>query len=369
MRKASFLLLMLQCLVLAVRLVSGQQQVLHDDGPPNGIVDASMVNFRFVASDSFVLNNSADRYAGNPVDAIGPLPASILSPPGTVTPASSSGYTISHTVPEVRLQFTVADEQGQVVANLSASDIRVLDNESPVERFSEFVRDQNLPLRLGIVLDTSDSVKRVLPEEKFAGVQFLDRIMRPQADRTFVMAFGATIHLWQKSTASRAELIEAMDRMKQPGWGTRFFDALHAACTEFLSERDDTGTFHRAILVVSDGEDTQSFHDLHDVVALAQRSEIPIYALTLHPKRLTPRGDLVLQRLAEETGGRLFVAQSSHNLDGALAAIEQDLRTQYYVSFPAQKIPPGFHSLRVEVNAPQKLQVHARQGYYAPFER
>ena len=78
-----------------------------------------------------------------------------------------------------------------------------------------------------------------------------------------------------------------------------------------------------------------------------------------------PRSDAVLQRLADETGGRFYVAQSSKDLEATFAQIEQDLRTQYYVSFPPQQVTPGFHGLQVEVRAPQKLQVHARQGYYA----
>ena len=88
-------------------------------------------------------------------------------------------------------------------------------------------------------------------------------------------------------------------------------------------------------------------------------------ALTLHGKKQAPRTDAVLQRLADETGGRFYVAQSSKDLEAMFAEIEQDLRTQYYVFFPPQQVTPGFHALQVEVRTPQKMQVHARQGYYA----
>ena len=86
--------------------------------------------------------------------------------------------------------------------------------------------------------------------------------------------------------------------------------------------------------------------------------------LTLHPVRSPNRGDLILQELADQTGGRLYIAPSSQDLGQAFAQIEQDLRAQYYVSFPPQA-RPGFHALRVEVQTPQKLEIHARQGYYA----
>ncbi len=303
-------------------------------------------------------------YAGSHLIAVAPMPANLL-PAGSYAPASSPEYTIQRTVPEVRLEFTVADEQGRLVHDLSAKDIRILDNQAPVEHFDDFVRDENLPLRLGMVLDTSDSVKRVLPEEKAAAIKFLDSIMRPQSDRAFVMAFGAEVHMWQTSTADRAQLIDAVDRLQQPGWGTRFYDALYSACSEHLSHPDDSSRVHRAVVVLSDGDDTESFRDLKDVIAIALRGEIQIYALTLHGKKQAPRSDAVLQRLADETGGRFYVAQSSKDLEGAFAEIEQDLRTQYYVSFPPQQVTPGFHSLQVDVRAPQKLQVHARQGYYA----
>jgi len=306
---------------------------------------------------------TAPDYAANRSVAMAPLPPSILATAPASPLANSPEYTIRRTVPEVRLQFTVADEQGRLVQNLSPADVRVLDNQSPVERFSDFERDENLPLRLGIVLDTSDSVKAVLPDEKNAALDFLNRVMRPQTDRAFVMAFGASVRVWQTSTVDRAGLIAAVGSLKEPGWGTKFYDALHQACEEQLSSGEEATPVHRALIVLSDGEDTQSFHDPRDVMAVALRDEIQIYALTLHNKQVTGRGDFVLQQLADSTGGRYYVAQSSKELPAVFTQIEQDLRTQYYVSFPPQG-RPGFHSLQVQVRAGQRLQVHARQGYY-----
>ncbi len=117
------------------------------------------------------------------------LPVSVPAM-SSVDLSTAPGYTISRTVPEVRLQFTVADEHGRLVQNLSPDDIRILDDQSPVAKFQDFARDENLPLRLGIILDVSDSVKRALSEEKAAALEFLDRVLRPQTDRAFVMAFG-----------------------------------------------------------------------------------------------------------------------------------------------------------------------------------
>jgi VWFA-related protein len=304
-------------------------------------------------------------YDGSRVVAAVPSPLPGLPDISDHLPAGIPGYTFHHNVPEVRLQFTVADEQGRVVQDLSPDEVRVFDNQLPVARFSDFERAQDLPLRLGLLLDTSDSVKRVLGEEKTAAVNFLQQIMRPQTDTAFIMAFGGDIKLWQDSTANRPELINAIARLKQPGWGTRLFDALYSACDRQLSSSGDTKLVHRAIVVLTDGDDTQSFRTLVNAIAAAQRSEIQVYALTIHARRVVDRGDRVLQRLADATGGRFYVASSSRDLGAAFAQIERDLRTQYYVSFPPQQSTPGFHALRIVVRPSQKLEVHARQGYYA----
>jgi Ca-activated chloride channel family protein len=280
-------------------------------------------------------------------------------------PGNSPGYTFRHQVPEVRLQFTVADEHGRLVNNLSSDDVMVFDNQSAVGHFNEFERDDDLPLELGLILDTSDSVKRVLPQEKAAATDFLSRVMRPQTDNAFVMAFAGEIKTWQTPTADLPVLLKAIDRLKEPGWGTRAFDALYTACSGNLAAASDGKGLHRAIIVLTDGDDTDSVHTLDDVIAAAQRSEIQIYPLTIHQKRAFEQGDRVLQRLADATGGRLYVAPSARNLAAAFAEIEQDLRTQYYVSFAPQQDKSGFHSLRVQRRAPGKLEVRSRQGYYA----
>lgn len=279
----------------------------------------------------------------------------LLAPPG---------YTFRHDVPEVRLQFTVADERGRLVRDLTASDVEVFDDQSQVKRFSDFERDDNLPLQLGLVLDTSDSVKRVLPQEKRAAVDFLDRVMRPQTDVAYVMAVAGDVKTWQNSTTNRQELVDAIDRLKEPGWGTRVFDALYSACSQTTEVRDGN-TRHHAIIVLTDGFDTDSLHTFHDVIAAAQRSETQVYALTIHSTKIVTRGDRILAFLADSTGGRFYVANSAKDLNATFAEIEQDLRTQYYVSFPPQESTPGYHSLRVEVHSPRKLAIHARQGYYA----
>jgi Ca-activated chloride channel family protein len=303
-------------------------------------------------------------YSGSRVGAT-PTPLPDLPDTSDHMPANAPGYTFRHDVPEVRLQFTVADERGRLVNDLTSDEVRVFDNQSPVWHFNEFERDDDLPLQIGMLLDTSDSVRRILSQEKRAAVDFLDQVMRPQTDNAFVIGFGGDYKTWQDPTANRQQLEDAIDRLKEPGWGTRVFDALYAACSGQGASGDHDRTVHRVIIVLTDGDDTDSLHTLSDVIAAAQRTEVQIYPLTIHSKRVFTVGDRVLQRLADSTGGRLYIAASPKDLGAAFAQIERDLRTQYYISFPPQQALPGYHSLRVEVRAPKKLEVHARQGYYA----
>jgi VWFA-related protein len=117
-----------------------------------------------------------------------------------------AGYTIQRTVPEVRFQFTVADERGRLVKGLSLSDFRVFDNQSPVQAIREFSRIDGLPLQLGILLDVSDSVAKAVTREKAAAESFLQQVMRPETDRTSVMAFAGEVKLLQPATGDTTAL-------------------------------------------------------------------------------------------------------------------------------------------------------------------
>ncbi len=285
-----------------------------------------------------------------------------LPPSAGMAALASPGYTIRRTVPEVRLQFTVADESGKPVQGLSPADIRVLDDQNQVERFQDFARDENLPLRLGVLVDASDSVRRVLSEEKNTALSFVQQVLRPQSDRAFVMAFGTEAKFWPQAPDAMPSMV---DRLMEPSWGTNLYDALYDACSEHLWLHHEADLVHRAIVLISDGEDTQSHRALEDAIAIAQRSETQVYALTLRPKKKSGSGDSVMRRLAEATGGRFFVASDAKELQGAFADIEREMRSQYFVSFRPQQAQAGFHELRVEMRTPQKFQIHARQGYYA----
>jgi Ca-activated chloride channel homolog len=289
----------------------------------------------------------------------------IGSAPAVASPSSlNAAYTISRNVPEVRLQFTVADEHGRLIPDLSLSDVRILDDQIPVDHIKHFEKMSDLPLRVGLLLDVSDSMKRAMAQEKSVALAFLRRVVRPGSDRGFVMAFGDTVQIFQDPTSEVSDLIGAVKQAKGPGESTEFFDAVYSGCVNQW-KAPENGPVHRVMIVISDGEDTGSRHVLNDVIAAAQRSEIQIYTLNLHLSKRRYPGDGVLQKLADETGGRFFIANNAREADAIFSELEQELRTQYYVSFRPQDELPGYHALQVEVQNPKKLMVHARRGYYA----
>lgn len=274
------------------------------------------------------------------------------------------GYTIRHVVPEVRVQFSVTDEQRRLVDSLSATDLRIFDDQLAVERLRNFSRMNDLPLQIGILLDVSDSVEKTASREKLATQFFVRQVLRPQTDRAFLLAFGQEIQLWQTSTGDPHALEAALERVHQLGHATNLYDGLFYASLNQFSRSAENETVQRIILLFSDGDDTGSLHALVDTIALAQRREIQIYALSVHPQRKYSPGDAVLRRLAEETGGQFYVAASEKDFAAVFAAMDEQMRTQYYVSFRPERETPGFHELRLEMTSPSKLRVHARQGYY-----
>jgi VWFA-related protein len=292
------------------------------------------------------------------------LPVAPGSESWAVARSAVPGYTIRRIASEVQLQFSVTDEHRRLVNGLTAGDVRIYDDQSEVKVLRNFSRVDDLPLQIGILVDVSDSVQKTVLREKLATQFFVQQVLRPQTDRAFLMAFSQEVRVWQASTGNPDALELALDRIQQLGFATNLYDALFSACLNQFSRSEENETVQRIIVLFSDGDDTGSLHALADAIALAQRREIQIYALSVHPQRKDSPGDTVLRRLAEETGGQFYVAASEKDFAAVFAAMDQQMRTQYYVSFRPERETPGFHELRMEMTGPGKLRIHARQGYY-----
>ena len=291
--------------------------------------------------------------------AVAPLPAS--SPD-----ESDSVLTITKRVNEVNVLFIATDHHGKFVRNLSQNDFSILDDHKPPESILAFRRETDLPLELGLLIDTSGSVHSRFDFEQAAAVGFLEQTIRPNFDKAFVMGFSSHSQVTQDFTDDVRLLATGVHRLEDGG-GTALYDAIYKACRDkLILDRGDRPVRH-AIIVVSDGEDNQSEVTQAQTIEMAQRAEVIIYAISTDDSGLVLRGDKVLQQLADATGGRAFFPFNMKDITHSFSAIEDELRSQYVISYRPAEFDADGRYRSIEITAQRKdLQVRARKGYYAP---
>lgn len=280
----------------------------------------------------------------------------------------SALMTIHKRVDEVNVVFTATNGHGKFVRDLSQGDFRVLDNNQPPQSILDFRRETNLPLRVGLLVDDSGSVKSRFAFEQNAAISFLQQVVRPVVDRAFIIGFNSHAKLMKDFTDNNAQLSSAIYNLKAGG-GTALYDAIYLACKEKLLKTGDQRPVRRAIIVLSDGEDNQSQMSLGAAIQMAQRAEVVIYAISTDDSGLVMRGDGVLEQLANATGGRAFFPYKMTDITKSFSAIEEELRSQYSLAYkPAEMAADGrYHSIEI-VALSKKVHVRARPGYYAPTQ-
>jgi Ca-activated chloride channel homolog len=274
--------------------------------------------------------------------------------------------TIKKRVDEVNVLFIATDRHGKFVRNLNQNDFSILDDHKPVENILNFRRETDLPIEMGLLMDVSGSVQGRFGFEKEAATGFLRHVIRPGYDRAFVVGFNKDSRITQDFTDQVPLLAAGVQRLSNGG-GTALYDAVYKACKEKLLREHSEHPIRKAIVILSDGEDNQSEHSRAQAIEMAQRAEVLIYAISTDDSGLILRGDKVLEELANATGGRAFFPYKMKDITHSFAAIEEELRSQYAVSYkPSDFDADGrFHS--IEITALKKdLQVRARRGYYAP---
>lgn len=274
--------------------------------------------------------------------------------------------TIKKRVDEVNVLFIATDRHGKFVRNLNQNDFSILDDHKPVESILNFRRETDLPIEMGLLMDVSGSVQGRFGFEKEAAVGFLQHIIRPGYDRAFIVGFNKESHLTQDFT-DKVPLLSAGVQRLHNGGGTALYDAIYKACKDKLLRETSEHPIRKAIVIVSDGEDNQSEYTRAQAIEMAQRAEVLIYAISTDDSGLILRGDKVLEDLASATGGRAFFPYKMKDITRSFAAIEDELRSQYSVSYklPDFDADGRYHS--IEITALKKdLQVRARRGYYAP---
>jgi VWFA-related protein len=283
----------------------------------------------------------------------------------------------------VNLFATVRDAQGRGVHTLNKDDFILEENGRP-QAISYFSQESNLPLTLGLLIDTSISQRRVLGEERTASLRFLSQVLRPDKDRAFVIHFDREVELLQDLTSSREHLDQALARLQTPRlpsrkqrdpkiglWalgGTALYDSVLLASDEIL--RKQSG--RKALILLTDGVDNGSKVGLMRTIESAQRADALVYSILFSDRQAyrgaypSVGGEKVLRRISRETGGSFFEVSDERPISGIYTQIEEELRNQYSLGYTPDRSDAGPGYRKIHLATKQSgLTVETRDGYYA----
>ena len=275
--------------------------------------------------------------------------------------------TIHLRVNEVNLIFTVTDKHGHYIPNLRQSDFALLDDNKAPEKVKSFHQQINLPVRVGIVIDASTSIRSRFEFEQQSATEFLLKVLKARSDRAFIMGFDVTPTVTQDWTNNVDALETGVNRLR-PGGGTALFDAVYTACRDkLLDVSRGQEPVRKAIVLLSDGDDNQSRVHPDEAIKECQRAETIIYAISTNWTPSRGKGDKVLTDMAEATGGQVFFPPSVEEVSNSFTSIEEELRSQYALTYtPADFNDNGaFRPIYLYCND-RRYQVRARKGYFAP---
>ncbi|MGA8144091.1 MAG: VWA domain-containing protein [Candidatus Acidiferrales bacterium] len=339
-------------------------------------------------------------------------PQQTQSPP----PPPHSQSKISAEVKFVTVYATVRDKHGKIVPNLNQSDFILAEDTRP-QTIKYFARESDLPLTLGLLVDTSLSQRRLIEQERTASYSFFDHTLRPKKDKGFLIHFDREVELLQDLTTSREKLRSSLNDLQTPepdsnragsgsgrgsggagrshhGGGTLLYDSVYLASNELMKKQQG----RKAVIVLTDGVDRGSKVSLNTAIESAQRADTAVYSILFadeegygraggygghggyggggmgrpgggqrrYPREDRPDGKKVLARISKETGGQFFQVSKKHSIDQIYAQIEEELRNQYslgYTPNPATA-EDTYHLIHLTTNQ-KDLTVQAREGYYA----
>lgn len=266
---------------------------------------------------------------------------------------------------EVNLVFTVTDHKGRFVTGLQQQDFGLLDDGRPPERVLSFKQQTNLPLRVGLMIDTSTSIRQRFQFEQASATDFLLQVLRPE-DRAFVEGFDVQTEMAQPFT-NRIDLLDTGIRKLRPGGGTALFDSLYKTCRDQMLTLQQTGSVRKAIVLVSDGDDNYSRAYESDAIKMCQRAETIVYTISTNFGPSKDKGDDVLKQIADATGGQAFFPTAIEDVSVGFHNIEQELRSQYSLVYrPADfKQDGSFRTIYLQA-LDERYSVRARKGYFAP---
>ena len=325
---------------------------------------------------------TAARSPDKPRDSVQQQPA----PPQEVAPERQDQGKITQVVNLVDVLFTVLNRRNKLVPDLGEGDFKIWDEKSP-QSIRYFSRQTDLPLRIGLLMDTSNSIRDRLKFEQDAATSFLFSVLRHNKDQAFVMTFDDEPSVLQAFTDDAGRLRDEIVKTRAGG-GTAVYDAIYSACQKELSHPprpagDQPDVVRRVMILISDGDDNLSNHTRSEAIEMAQRYSVVIYTISTstqwiqlsqtNPEKAANRkthlteGDKILQDIAEETGGRAFFPYHVDDLDQSFQDIGDELRNQYSIAYIPNnyQLDGKYHRIRIEVPDHKGYQVRARRGYFA----
>jgi Ca-activated chloride channel family protein len=309
----------------------------------------------------------ADLAQGQTQSLASPPPAAPFSVHPAQSGEDSGAYTICISANEVNLLFTVSNRHGRFVKDLKQSDFALLDNQKAPAQIFSFSQQTNLPLRVGILIDTSSSIRQRFYFEQRAATEFLVQWLRPKVDKAFIMGFDATPVMKQDWTNNLDQLKAGIQAAK-PGGGTALYDALYAACRDKLLDSTPGPVPERKVIIlVSDGDDNQSRAVLGASIDMCQRAETIVYTISTNTGSWFGRGDEVLNMISEATGGTAFYPQKLEEISNGFRQIADELRSQYALQYkPADFRADGsFRGIYLSC-LDRRYKVRAKRGYFTP---
>jgi VWFA-related protein len=276
-------------------------------------------------------------------------------------------------VNEVSVLFTAA-QSGKFIADLSAQDITIRDDNKPPAAIVGFRTQRELPLRVALVIDTSDSVHSRFRFEQQAAIAFLRQAISHNGDLAFVVGFNNGVDVTQDFSGDHDVLSQGVQRLKLGG-GTALYNAVYESC-EKLIRHPEQDIVARVIVILSDGQNNSGTVTRDQAITAAEDTEVTIYSISTNFGATTDpdhqysaeEGNSNLRKLAEQTGGRVLFPGGAKEVGKAFAKIGEELRSRYAISYrPADFASDGrYRKINIEAHkSGEKLHIRARKGYYA----
>ncbi|MGI8988609.1 MAG: VWA domain-containing protein [Bryobacteraceae bacterium] len=294
----------------------------------------------------------------------GQTPSAPAQKPAASEPLDPNRFVLD--VTRVNMLFTVTDKKGRFVTDLAKDDFQVVESKKP-QVIQQFTAESDLPLRLAILIDTSNSIRDRFKFEQQAAIEFINTTVRPRRDKAMIVSFDSAAELVSDLIDDPEKLAAAVQSLR-PGGGTALYDALFFACRDKLQLDQPRDKFRRAVIIVSDGEDNQSRVTRDQSLEMAQKADAVIYAISTNITRIENDGDKVLKYLTAETGGQAFFPFKVQDLAQSFENIGNELRHQYNIFYRPEPLKADglYHPVDVRVKGRKDLLVRARKGYYAP---